>query len=81
LAEAEISLDEDLPDDPFTGKPFLYRPQGIGYLLYSVGPNGKSDGGMRKWDPVPARMSYEQAQQRDDLAWWFNLPKGGGSTP
>lgn len=31
--------------DPFSGKPYLYRPEGSGYLLYSVSLNGKDDGG------------------------------------
>lgn len=31
--------------DPFTGRPFLYRRRGSGYLLYSTGPDGKDNGG------------------------------------
>ncbi|MCL6475938.1 MAG: hypothetical protein K6U75_12905 [Firmicutes bacterium] len=31
--------------DPFSNQPFVYRPQGDRYMLYSVGPNGKDDGG------------------------------------
>jgi len=31
--------------DPFSGQPFVYRRDGAGYTLYSVGPNGKDDGG------------------------------------
>jgi hypothetical protein len=31
--------------DPFTGKPLLYQARGDGFLLYSVGPNQKDDGG------------------------------------
>lgn len=35
-----------LPDDPFaTSGSFGYRRTPTGYLLYSVGPNGKDDGG------------------------------------
>lgn len=34
-----------LPDDLFTGKPLIYRPSENGYLLYSLGPNGKDDDG------------------------------------
>ncbi len=35
------------PVDPFspTAAPLLYRKQGDGYLLYSVGPDGNDDGG------------------------------------
>jgi hypothetical protein len=41
-----------LPDDVFSGKPLIYRPDGKGYLLYSVGPNGTDDEG-RGSDDVP----------------------------
>jgi hypothetical protein len=42
------SLDElaSPPNDPFTEKPFIYRSRGNGYVLYSVGPNLKDDGGV-----------------------------------
>jgi hypothetical protein len=35
----------DLPLDPFSGKDFIYRREGEGWVLYSVGPNLKDDGG------------------------------------
>jgi len=31
--------------DPFTGKPMRYQRQPSGFLLYSLGPNQKDDGG------------------------------------
>ena len=34
-----------LPVDLFHGKPYIYRRDGEGYLLYSVGANGADDGG------------------------------------
>lgn len=34
----------DVPIDPFTGRPFIYRREGVGFVVYSVGPDG-SDGG------------------------------------
>ena len=34
-----------IPQDLFSGKPLIYRPQGKGFLLYSVGPNGQDEGG------------------------------------
>jgi hypothetical protein len=33
------------PLDGFTEQPFKYRRKANGYLLYSVGENGKDDGG------------------------------------
>jgi hypothetical protein len=35
-----------LPKDIFSDAPFHYRREDDGYLLYSVGPNGKDDGGV-----------------------------------
>ncbi|MCH8923731.1 MAG: hypothetical protein IIA67_11375 [Planctomycetes bacterium] len=35
-----------LPLDPFSGADFRYRLNGKGYTLYSVGNNGKDDGGI-----------------------------------
>jgi RNA polymerase sigma factor (sigma-70 family) len=34
-------------EDPFDGQPLRYRKQGAGYVLYSIGPNLKDDGGQR----------------------------------
>ncbi|MFO0810893.1 MAG: hypothetical protein U0746_19870 [Gemmataceae bacterium] len=39
------ALPAGLPDDPYTGKPLLYRPLADGVVVYSVGPNGRDDGG------------------------------------
>jgi hypothetical protein len=36
----------EVPLDPFTAKPLIYRLQPKGYVLYSVGVNGKDDGGL-----------------------------------
>jgi hypothetical protein len=41
-----------VPGDLFSGKPLVYRPEEKGYLFYSVGPNGKDDGG-RWYDDDP----------------------------
>ena len=34
-----------VPQDPFSGRPMIYRPQSTNWLLYSVGPDGVDDGG------------------------------------
>jgi hypothetical protein len=41
-----------IPDDLFSGKALHYRLSEMGYLLYSVGVNGKDDGG-REYDDEP----------------------------
>jgi len=46
LAQLTPEILPALPADPFTdGQPFRYKPSGNSYLLYSVGPDGKDDGG------------------------------------
>lgn len=35
----------DVPVDPFSGRPLLFRPSAGAYTIYSVGPNQKDDGG------------------------------------
>jgi hypothetical protein len=42
-----------VPPDTFSGKPLVYRPGAKGYLLYSVGANGKDEQG-RGPDDEPA---------------------------
>jgi hypothetical protein len=37
-----------VPNDPFDGQPLRYRKSVEGYLLYSIGPDLKDDGGARK---------------------------------
>lgn len=44
LQEAGVA---DLNKDPFTGGQFVYKPSKQGFLLYSVGVDGKDDGGWR----------------------------------
>ena len=36
-----------VPEDPFDLQPMRYRREEDSYLLYSIGPNGKDDGGTR----------------------------------
>jgi len=68
------SLSELLPEhiaemlkDPFAEEDFRYQRRGGGYLLYSVGPNGKDDGGRnRKYDDVPEER--QDHYEGDDIA-------------
>jgi hypothetical protein len=53
-----------IPRDLFSGKGLIYRPAAKGYLLYSVGANGKDEGG----------RGYEDNPQGDDLGVRMPLP-------
>ena len=54
LAQLGMKVGWAIPTDPFTGKPFVYKRKGKGFLLYSIGPNLKDDGG----------LSEEQAERK-----------------
>lgn len=60
LAELKSRLGWKLPDDPFSGKPFVYKRRGEGFLLYSIGANLKDDGGV----PFLSYKVYE-----GDISW------------
>lgn len=42
---------DKVPSDPFTGKDFIYRKQGNGFLLYSIGPDLRDDRGKPRKRP------------------------------
>jgi hypothetical protein len=65
LAELAPKYLPQVPDDLFSGKPLIYRRAQDGYLLYSVGPNGKDDEGRGRDDMPPG----------DDLSIRMPLPE------
>jgi len=52
------------PLDPFTGKPFVYRVDQNGLLVYSLGSNEKDDGGRGTYSITQLVMPKD-----DDWAW------------
>jgi len=64
LAELQKTLDWTLPEDPFSGKGFVYRRQGAGFKLYSIGENLKDDGGVEK-----AKGPKAGEHPQDDIVW------------
>jgi hypothetical protein len=65
LAELRAKVKWPLPPDPFTGKDFVYRRAGTGYLLYSIGPNMRDEAGK---DDRPFRGAPGHYPP-DDLPW------------
>jgi len=53
-------------NDPFSAEPLAYKPQGQGFILYSIGPDQKDNGG-----------SPKQKKQKDD--WDIVWSYAGGS--
>jgi hypothetical protein len=68
LAELAPKYLPSVPDDLFSGKPLIYKPTENGYLLYSVGVNGKDDGGQSYGDDPPG----------DDLVVRMPVPERAG---
>jgi hypothetical protein len=58
-----------VPKDIFNASELHYRPEGGGCLLYSVGPNGKDDGGKGMED-------RKEGEDWDDLAVRLPAPTG-----
>ncbi len=56
-----LSILKELEPDPFTGKPLIYKRKGNGFQLYSVGPDGRDNGGKDLWNGS-RKGSY-------DIAW------------
>jgi len=66
LTDIKLAYLEELPSDPCSGQPFHYEKRDDGYLLYSLGANGKDDGGKSDRD-----------QGFDDIPWTVDLGSGG----
>ena len=46
LSELVPDILPELPKDPFTGKDFVYKKEGEGFLVYSLNENARDDGGI-----------------------------------
>jgi hypothetical protein len=52
LSELVPSHLEEIPLDPFDGRPLRYKKRDGGYVVYSVGPDGTDDNGTEQ-QPIP----------------------------
>jgi hypothetical protein len=64
LVELSPETLDKIPVDPFTGKPFIFKKQDSGFIVYSVGSNLRDDGGKGTW--IITSMVMEKD---DDWAW------------
>ncbi len=64
IAALVPDLLDELPIDPFTGKPYAYRLQQDGCIVYSFGSNEKDDGGKGTFQITQLVMEKD-----DDWAW------------
>ena len=68
LEKLKETLDWELPEDPFSGKEFIYQREGEGFILYSISQDLEDDGGMPERD--------EQGKWRgdeSDIVWQCRL--------
>ena len=58
------ALLNEVPIDPFTGKALVYRREGEGFIVYSLGSNQRDDGGRGTWE-----IKQLVTEKDDDWAW------------
>ena len=58
LADLAPDFLKEVPPDPFTAKPLLYRPEPGGAIIYNVGKNQTDDSGIEDMD-----------NDKDDISW------------
>ncbi len=64
LSDLVPGLIPAVPIDPFTGDPFVYRREGEGFIVYSLGSNRKDDGGRSTWE-----ITQMVTDKDDDWTW------------
>ncbi len=64
-----------LPVDPFSGRPFVYRAAGGSFVVYSVGRDGRDNGGL----VVPLRKQLN-GEPGDLVVGRFFAPRDGSGT-
>ncbi|MGB2906430.1 MAG: hypothetical protein WBB73_04985, partial [Candidatus Aminicenantaceae bacterium] len=60
----------EIPLDPFTGESLIYRKEGDGFIVYSVGSNLKDDGGRET-----LKITSLVMEKDDDWAWDERISK------
>ncbi len=64
LAEIIPDLIPAIPIDPFTGDPLVYKREGEGFVVYSLGSNQKDDDGRSTWT-----ITQLVTEKDDDWTW------------
>jgi hypothetical protein len=67
-----------LPNDTFSGQPLLLKSLPDGVLIYSVGPNGKDDGGVNDQSRAGGTPPKSPA---DDIAWRVERTAAAAKAP
>jgi len=64
----------ELPVDIYNAKPFLYRRDSDGYLLYCAGDNGQDDGGSHARQRVFEGCSPDEMSEAQSQRAWNEMP-------
>jgi hypothetical protein len=78
LADLQKTLDWTIPLDPFSGQALLYRTEGAEFVVYSVGPDLRDDGGK-----PPAGGDW-RLDEPGDIVWgseWHTPPPAPVTPP
>ncbi|MCP2519245.1 hypothetical protein NLC82_03475 [Candidatus Aminicenantes bacterium AC-335-A11] len=65
LSELVPEILSEVPEDPFTGEPLIYRKTLAGFIVYSVGVNQKDDGGKETRELIRIMLEKD-----DDWSWY-----------
>lgn len=65
LSQLVPDILSEVPTDPFSGKSLIYRRTPSGFIVYSVGSNGKDDGGRET-----RQITKIVAEKDDDWVWY-----------
>jgi hypothetical protein len=76
LEELVPGMLQSLPNDPNSSMPLLYKRDGGGFLLYSVGANGKDDGGSFESMNVVEGHSLDDLDEKEADRLAPDLPTG-----
>lgn len=67
LIQLSQKLGKKIDNDSFSGKPFIYKRNSKGFILYSIGENLKDDGGVTRED----LNAKDNGSDNYDLVWQF----------
>jgi hypothetical protein len=70
LAELDKDILGALPVDPYTGRPFIFKVGPEGFVVYSVGPNGRDEEGRCAGSLRPTSLR----ETDDDCVWTETRP-------
>ncbi len=76
LAELVPGVLQELPNDPYSGKPFVYSRDGEGFLLYSVGANSVDEGGSSERMQTHAGHRIEDSDPSEAAQGGSKIPAG-----